>query len=100
MFCSKHLRLGTFLCLLLAIVFPLNAQLSQGGIVSGSVAAPDSSPLPGASITLSGPDGFQRVVSATADGTFSIVDLPSGTYTVQASAPDFTTTTQSSVSVA
>ncbi len=100
MFCSKLLRLGAFLWLLLASLLPLNAQLSQGGIVSGWVAAPDGSQLPQAAITLSGPDGFQRVVSAAADGTFSTVDLPSGTYSVQASAPGFTTTTQPSVSVA
>jgi hypothetical protein len=64
------------------------------------VAATDGSRIPQASITLSGPDGFRRAVSATADGTFSIVELPSGTYAVQASAPGFTTTTQSSVAVA
>jgi hypothetical protein len=35
------------------------------------------------------PDGFRRVTSPTADGTFSIVDLPSGTYVVKYSEPGF-----------
>jgi hypothetical protein len=55
MFCSKLLRLGAFLSLLPTIVLPLNAQLSQGGIISGSVAAPDGTQLPRATITLAGP---------------------------------------------
>jgi len=54
MFCSKLIHIGAFLCLLLAIVLPLNAQLSQGGIVSGSVTAPDGGRLPQA--TISAPD--------------------------------------------
>jgi hypothetical protein len=100
MFRGNLLRLGAIVYLLPTIVIPLNAQLSQAGIVSGSVITRDGSQLPQATITVSAPDGFRRVTSATADGTFSIVDLPSGTYSVQASAPGFTTTTQSSVSVA
>jgi hypothetical protein len=87
MFRGNLLRLGAIVYLLPAIVIRLNAQLSQAGIVSGSVITRDGSQLPQATITVSAPDGFRRVTSATADGTFSIVDLPSGTYLVQASAP-------------
>jgi len=99
MLICKMLRLGAALCLL-AVIVPLYAQLGHNGIVSGIVTAPDGSQVANAIVTLSGADGFTRNTTTAAHGTFSLVDLPSGTYTLQAASPGFATFTQSSVSVA
>jgi hypothetical protein len=45
MFRGDLLRFGAIVYLLHALVLPLNAQLSQAGIVSGSVATRDGSHL-------------------------------------------------------
>jgi hypothetical protein len=100
MLICKMLRLGAALCLLAATIVPLYAQLGHNGIVSGVVTATDGSQITNATITLSGPDGFTRNTTTAADGTFSLVDLPGSTYTVQATSPGFATFTQPSVSVA
>jgi len=93
------LRQGAALCLL-AVIVPLYAQLGHNGTVSGVVTAPDGAQVANATVTLSGPDGFTRNTTTAVDGTFSLVDLPSGTYTVQATSPGFAPFTQPSVSVA
>lgn len=99
MLICKMLRMGAALCLLAAAIVPLYGQLGHNGIVSGVVTAPDGSQITNATITLSGSDGFTRDTTTAADGTFSLVDLPSGTYTVQATSPGFATCTRSSVFV-
>jgi hypothetical protein len=99
LFC-KVLRLGIVLTLLAVTFVPLYAQLSHSGTVSGVILAPGGSPVPNAAITLSNSDGFTRHTTSAIDGTFSLLDLPSGTYTVQATAPGFAVFIQPSVSVA
>lgn len=100
MLCNKIVRLGALFFLFVCPLFPLHAQNGHNGTISGVVTAPDGSPIAKATITLSGADGFTRSIVASASGSFSLIDLPSGTYTVQAAAPEFATTSQSSVSVA
>jgi hypothetical protein len=100
MFCIKSLRLCALIFAFVSLACPAKAQLGHGGTVAGLIAASDGSPLARAVVTLSSPDGFHRVASAAQDGTFTVLDLPSGTYALQASAPGFKTSTQSSVSVA
>jgi hypothetical protein len=88
------------LCALIMTPLPLFAQTGQGGTISGTVVTVDGTHLPGATITVSGEEGFERLKSASPEGTFSLVDIPSGTYTVRASSPGFATATQPAVSVA
>jgi Carboxypeptidase regulatory-like domain len=89
-----------FLCSLITGGIPLLAQTGQSGTISGSIATVDGSQLPGATITVTGEDGFERSKIVSPEGMFSLVDIPSGTYTVRASSPGFATVTQSAVAVA
>lgn len=88
------------ICLLVTPARTVFGQIGHSGTLSGSVTTADGSQLPAAAINVSGLDGFVRVKTSSADGTFTILDIPSGTYTVRASATGFATSTQSSVSVA
>lgn len=100
MFCSKAVRVIAMLCLFASCFHSLLAQLGSGGGVSGTAKAIDGSQLSGAKITVSRSDGFSRTTVSADDGTFSFVDLPSGTYTVQSAASGFAPLTQLSVPVA
>jgi len=44
--------------------------------------------VPGAKIVLAGPGGFARTATSSADGSYAFRELPPGSYTLQASAPD------------
>ncbi len=81
-------------------VIPLFAQLGQSGMISGSVVMTDGRPLSGAAITVSGEDGFERVKIASPEGIFSLLDIPSGMFTVRASSPGFAMATHTAVTVA
>src|SRR5260370_4313287 len=96
----KNFRVIPCLFLLLLLSNPLNAQLSHTGAVSGTITAPDGSLIGAVSVTLAIADAPARVTSTSADGTFSINDLPSGIYTLKATAPGFAVYTHPSVSVA
>ncbi len=96
----KFRLVGVSFCLLIAVCLPLFAQTGQSGTISGTVVTVDGSQLPGATITITGEGGFERSKTASPEGTFSLVDIPSGTYNVRASSPGFATVTQSAVSVA
>jgi hypothetical protein len=98
--CVKSKRLFALLCLIVVVAVPVHAQIGHSGTVAGVIAASDGSPLAHVAITLSGQDGFQRSASTSSDGTFAMLDLPSGTYTLKVSAPGFKTLMQPSVSVA
>ncbi|MDP9049767.1 MAG: carboxypeptidase regulatory-like domain-containing protein [Acidobacteriota bacterium] len=97
---TKVLFVFVSLCLFMAVPLPLFAQAGQSGTISGSIATVDGNQLPEATITVTGEDGFQRSKVASSEGTFSVVDIPSGAYTVRASSPGFATVTQPAVSVA
>jgi hypothetical protein len=96
----RNFRASQLLSLLFILATPLHAQLSRTGAVSGVVTAPDGSLIAGANITLATPDAPGRTTSTSSDGTFSIGELPSGTYTLNATLPGFAVYTQPSVPVA
>jgi iron complex outermembrane recepter protein len=87
-------------CSIAATSIPLRAQVGQNGTVSGFAVAADGSPLAGANVILSAPEGFTRKTATEVDGTFLFADLPSGSYTVQSTLSGFASFTQNSVSVA
>jgi hypothetical protein len=92
--------LFALLCSVVITAAPVHAQIGHSGTVAGVIAASDGRPLAHVAITLSGQDGFQRSASTSSDGTFAMLDLPSGTYTFKVSAPGFKTLMQPSLSVA
>jgi hypothetical protein len=75
------------------------AQLTNTGIVSGTVIAPDGNPVSSAVVTLSGIDGPVHTVSSAADGSFLAKELPSGSYTLKATSTGFAPHEESSVIV-
>ena len=81
-------RYSCTLCLLVAIV-PLSAQVGRNGSVTGKAFAPDHTPIAGANLTLSAPDGLTQTFLTASDGRFSFPDLPSGSYTIRATAQSF-----------
>jgi hypothetical protein len=68
-------------CLLALPAFPQTAHLR------GQVTDESGAVVPGARIAVAGPGGFSRATTSRGDGSYSFEGLPTGTYTVQASAP-------------
>jgi hypothetical protein len=83
-------RICGVVCFAAASSLSLVAQVGQPGTLDGTVAASDHSPVPFATVLLTGQDGFTREVSTGQDGTFTIRALPSGSnYKVSVTAPGF-----------
>lgn len=97
---SKFFSVALLFCVITTLPVPAKAQQTGNGAISGIVTASDGTPLPAAGIILSGLDGAVRSTSTSNDGTFSLKDLPSGSYTLKATSPGFAAYTQSSVAVA
>lgn len=62
-------------------------ELARLGLVSGIVSDEGGTPVPGAEITIAGPDGQQGVVT-DADGGYAVGSLPPGQYTITITLPD------------
>src|SRR5579871_3623992 len=60
------------------------------GSLTGQVLDPSGAAVPAASISVSGPNNTVKVAQSATDGSYSVVALPPGQYTVRASAPGFT----------
>lgn len=86
-------------CLLL-VPF-LGAQVTrQTGIIRGIVTDFDGNPLPGATVTASGPALMGTItVLADAAGAYRLINLPPGTYMISASLSGFKTVNQPGVVV-
>ena len=100
---KSHLALGTFLCLALpglatGIATPSCAAQEYRGTVSGTVLDAGGAIIPGAKVTIVGP---QQTYNATskANGEFVVPFIDLGTYTVSVSAPGFSTESQVDVHV-
>ncbi len=96
---SSALRCVGTLCLLAAFV-PLSAQTGRNGTITGAAFAPDHTPIAGASLTLTTPDGMIRTSVTAPDGSFNFPDLPSGSYTIQATVRSFAPLSLTAVPVA
>ena len=77
----------------------LRAQtLSSTAALSGTVSDPSGARVPKATVKLTNAQqGISRASSAGAAGEFSFALLPTGTYTVEASASGFKTTRQTGI---
>ncbi len=68
---------------LLALLIPISGAFAQGITLSGKVTdSKTGEALPGANIYI---EQLQKGASTQPDGTYTITDIPSGTYTVSAS---------------
>lgn len=84
---------------MLATIALAQSQATTGNI-EGRVLDPKSAAVPGAMITAVNQDtGFEKTVTTTDEGTFSLVLLPPGVYTVRANANGFTQSDVKDVSV-
>jgi iron complex outermembrane receptor protein len=75
--------------LLLACCLATPVHGQQSGQIIGSVRDQAGDPLPGVSVTVSGPQS--RATSTDSSGVFEIGNLPAGTYQVSASSSGFAT---------
>jgi hypothetical protein len=73
--------------LLMATSASLMAQAP--GSMKGAVLDPSGAAVPGATVTLSGPNGTVKVASSDNNGAYSVVGLPPGKYTVRVIAAGF-----------
>ncbi|MCL5742952.1 MAG: TonB-dependent receptor [Acidobacteria bacterium] len=72
----------------------------QTGALKGQVTDESGALIPGAAVTVIGPAGFNRTVTAGADGTYSITALPPGKYTVRINLSGFSPYEKTGVEVA
>jgi hypothetical protein len=88
----KTKRILFALVLMLAITAVLDAQVIQTGALRGVVNDDEGKPLPGVSVTVTGPSllGSESAVSSES-GAYRISFLPPGTYSINAALPGFQT---------
>src|ERR1700689_341440 len=78
----------SLLLLLLLLLTLLPATYAQpAGVVHGVVTDESGALVPGAKVTVSNAAGPVKSATAGNDGTYSVLGLDAGTYTVQASSP-------------
>src|SRR5215467_13313700 len=100
----SRLRAVAGIALALAIgalgwALPASAQ-GAGGTVAGHVLDKAGTALPGVTVTATQKDtGYERTTVTSADGSFSLVSLQVGTYTVKADLSGFGTVTVEDVKV-
>ncbi len=74
------------LAALLCFVAPMSARAQS---VSGRIVDPSGLALPGVTVTLQGPGGASRSTTTDSNGNFSLADVPSGRYDLDAVLDDF-----------
>src|SRR5258706_12042648 len=74
-------RAVLFAIFVLAISAALMAQAP--GSLKGSVLDPSGAAVPGATVTLSGPNGVVKVATSDNNGAYSVVGLPPGKWTIR-----------------
>lgn len=60
------------------------------GSLTGQVVDPSGAAVPAVSVTVSGPNNTVKVATSGPDGSYSVIGLPPGQYTIRAGAPGFT----------
>jgi hypothetical protein len=77
-------------CLVLLVLTMSAALMAQvPGSLKGSVLDPSGAAVPGATVTLSGPNGVVKVAQTDNNGAYSVVGLPPGKYVVRVIASGF-----------
>jgi hypothetical protein len=82
---SRQPRSSRFfsLALLLAIFAATLAAQQTTGILRGIVTDESGAMIPAARLTITGPNGVRKNVQSQADGTYTLVGLAPGKYTVR-----------------
>jgi hypothetical protein len=70
---------------------PAMAQVTETGIISGTVTDVDGNPLPGVTVTLDSVEIPSQTAFTRVNGTYRFVALPAGEYTVTFALTGFTT---------
>src|SRR5262245_27381030 len=76
-------------CLLAFLIF-LSPALAQTVSLRGQVTDQSGAVIPKAQVTLNGPSGLVRTATTDDRGGYSFTELPTGEYSVVASAPNLT----------
>jgi hypothetical protein len=74
--------------LVLAAFLVISPVVAQTASLRGQVTDESGAVIPGAKITLTGPSGFVKTTTSGNDGSYTFAGIPSGNFTLQASAPD------------
>ena len=69
-------------------VLAAGACLAQTASLHGTVSDPTGAVVPNATVVITEPSGIARSAASDKNGNYSFVDLPTGSYTLQAFAPD------------
>ena len=93
MFVNNHLRLVASVALIAALMALQPAAFSQGFTgVTGNVSDPTGAVIPGVEVTVTNAGtGASRTVITNETGTYTVSQLPPGTYNISASLPGFST---------
>jgi Carboxypeptidase regulatory-like domain/TonB dependent receptor-like, beta-barrel len=93
------LLLGISILLALSVVPRSHAQVLYGS-VTGTVSDPSGAVVAGAPVTITNQaTGLKRQTTTDADGTYRVLDLPQGTYTIEVAATGFKPLKVANVSV-
>src|SRR5262252_1798003 len=93
------MRARIFLVFLLLVAVSLSAQTFRGTIL-GTVTDPSGAVVAGAKVTVRNTDtGLERATETSGDGSYSLPELPIGTYNVTVSQTGFQTFVASGVTV-
>jgi carboxypeptidase family protein len=77
-------------CVILLALAMTAAMMAQvPGSLKGQVLDPSGAAVPGATVTLSGPNGTVKVVQSDNNGAYSVVGLPPGKYVIRVIATGF-----------
>src|SRR5258708_15884309 len=80
----------TLLLSMLALVVAAGVVAQAPANLRGIVTDPSGAGVPGATVTVNGPNGLVRVVATGGTGAYTINGLPPGTYIVRIAASGFT----------
>ncbi len=90
---------GSLIVLLLALAGCVLAQTTTGGL-QGQVTDESGAVIPGAAVRVTNAAGVAKIATAAADGSFRVVGLAPGPYTVRVTAAGMTPFENSAVTVA
>jgi hypothetical protein len=86
--CARALAWGLVLSLLVLVSAAAEEQPGKGSI-KGQVTDPSSASVPGAVVTLVGPNGFSRRAQTNTLGQYQLPDIPAGQYNLRVSKTGF-----------
>jgi outer membrane receptor protein involved in Fe transport len=98
--CRRLIALMCYVILLTGLGVSARAQAIYEGKLIGTVASPDGAVLPGATVEVSSPGLLgRRTATTSGKGTFVLLNLPPGKYTVTASLSGFKTIVRENIDV-